>query len=104
MSTRKSTIYRITIKIDTFSKPVTIFAEDVDLLNLPLVTIKKIRRGVKSSLLTIPNDEGYEKFKNTKTLIIPYSNLIMAEEIDDDDERVVSIIEPAISKAKEPEF
>jgi hypothetical protein len=98
MNTKKETIYRITIKIDTFSKPVTIFAEDVDLLNLPLVTIKKIRRGVKSSLLTIPTDEGYEKFKNTKTLIVPYSNLIMAEEIEDKEDKVVSILDKSKDK------
>ena len=93
MKEKKDTMYRITIKIDTFSKPITLFAQDVDLLNLPLVTIKKIRRGLKSSLLAIPNDEAYEKFKDTKTLIIPYTNLIMAEEIDVDDEQIVSIIE-----------
>lgn len=89
----KNTIYRITIKIDTFAKPVTIFAEDVDLMNLPLVTIKKIRRGLKSNLLTIPTDEAYDKFKDTNTLIIPYNNLIMAEEIEAEEDQIVSLVD-----------
>jgi len=87
----KKTFYRVTIKIDTFAKPVTVFAEDVDLMNLPLVTIKKIRKGLKSNLLTIPDDEAFEKFKNTKTLIVPYNNLIMAEEIEATEDQIVSI-------------
>ena len=91
----KKTIYRLSIKVDTFEKPITIFAEDLDLMNLPLVIIKKIRKGLKSHLLTLPDDKAFEKFKDTKTLIIPYTNLIMAEEIETSEDQVVSLIDSA---------
>jgi len=74
-------LFRLTIKPDHLhSKVYTLHADDVDMSMTPWVVIRGIQLAVKSSVLHIFN-EDYERFKDVKTLTIPYTALNTCEEL-----------------------
>jgi hypothetical protein len=61
---------------DGDEKVVKIYAEDVDLMNMPMVYISGIRTKHRRAIIELPKDEAFEELVECDPLILSYVNVI----------------------------
>jgi hypothetical protein len=73
-------LFRITFRPSFDEQEVTLYAEEVDMTIAPYIAIRHICLPVKSHIIHVENDD-YNRFKDVKSVIIPYTSLLLLEEL-----------------------
>jgi hypothetical protein len=66
-------MWKLKIKTDMMDHAFELYAEEVDFMHVPLVTIKGIQPEKRSALIALPDSDVYAEFSKFSTLIIPYN-------------------------------
>lgn len=69
---------------DTETAPIKLYAEDVDMMNMPLIYISGIRTKHRSTIIQLPVNEEFEELLECDPLIIPYVNVVHIGKLKDD--------------------
>lgn len=63
---------------------IKIYAEDVNLMEMPLVYITGIRTKHRSTVLVLPKDEAFDELVECDPLIIPYMHVVHVGKLKDE--------------------
>jgi len=74
----------VKFRTDYDEEPVKIYAEDVDLMNMPLVYVTGIRTKHRSTVIQLPKDEAFEELVQCDPLIVCYSSIIYLGKLKED--------------------
>lgn len=73
----------VKFRTDYDEEPVKIYAEDVDVMNMPLVYISGIRMKHRSTLVVIPKDDAFDELVQCDPLIVCYSSIVYLGKLKD---------------------
>lgn len=74
--TDKGGLWVVKFRPDMHDEPIKVYAEDVDMMDMPMIYVRGIRTKHRSAIIEMPKDEAFEELVECDPLIIPYVNIV----------------------------
>lgn len=69
---------------DYGDESIKVYAEDVDMNDMPLIYIRGIRPKFRSALVVTPEDEAFKELVECEPLIIPFTSIVHIGKLKDE--------------------